>query len=385
MNVSDSGEPLAAPTTRPRVVVVGAGIVGLCIANALTRRGASVTVLEAYYPGAGATSKSFAWLNNQAYFRNSDGITDDQAKHYFELHRQALGSWHALENRVGDVGIRWRGLLAWCRPGSEQERFEGELERRLAWGGPTRRVDMAAIERLVPGCRVANLGSAFYGTDEGCIDPTVAVSAIAGDCIAAGVDLRWPCPVTGIAFAGDRVIGLETPTGTVHGDIVVVTAGARTPALAAQVGLEVPLVESDGAIVHLAPLPMFLNPVLLSPDVHVVQRQDGRVALAQHFAGSPVDEGNFVESTELLRTAAQVLPQLEHARIERTTVGRRVLPIDGLPIIGPSQRYPNAYCVALNAGISLGALVGELVATEIVEAVDVDLLRPYRPSRFTAL
>jgi glycine/D-amino acid oxidase-like deaminating enzyme len=129
---------------------------------------------------------------------------------------------------------------------------------------------------------------------------------------------------------------------------------------------------------------MFLNPVLLTPDVHVVQRQDGRVALAQHFAGSPVDEGTFVETSQILHTAAQVLPQLEHARIERTTVGRRVLPVDGLPIIGHSQPYPNAYCVALNAGISLGALVGELVATEIIEAVDVDLLGPYRPSRFTA-
>jgi glycine/D-amino acid oxidase-like deaminating enzyme len=371
-------------TTPPRVLVVGAGVVGLCIANVLTSRGVSVTVLEADYPGAGATSKSFAWLNNQAYFRNSDGITEGQARQYFELHRLALGSWHALEHRVGDVGIRWRGLLAWARPGQEQERFEGELERRQAWGGPTRSVDLATIERLVPGCRVEDLGSAFYGTDEGCIDPIVAVSAIAGDCIAAGVDLRWPCPVTGMAFAGDRVIGLKTPMGTVHGDMVVVTAGARTPALAAQVGVEVPLVESDGAIVHLAPLPMFLNPVLLTPDVHVVQRQDGRVALAQHFAGSPVDEGTFVESSQILHTAAQVLPQLEHARIERTTVGRRVLPVDGLPIIGRSQPYPNAYCVALNAGISLGALVGELVATEIIEAVDVDLLGPYRPSRFTA-
>jgi glycine/D-amino acid oxidase-like deaminating enzyme len=91
-----------------------------------------------------------------------------------------------------------------------------------------------------------------------------------------------------------------------------------------------------------------------------------------------------VETSQILHTAAQVLPQLEHARIERTTVGRRVLPVDGLPIIGHSQPYPNAYCVALNAGISLGALVGELVATEIIEAVDVDLLGPYRPSRFTA-
>jgi D-amino-acid dehydrogenase len=45
-----------------RVVVVGAGIVGLCTAYSLRQRGAAVTVLEAESPGAGASSGNAGWL-----------------------------------------------------------------------------------------------------------------------------------------------------------------------------------------------------------------------------------------------------------------------------------------------------------------------------------
>jgi glycine/D-amino acid oxidase-like deaminating enzyme len=45
-----------------RCVVVGAGIVGLCIALRLAEHGADVTVVEANRPGYGATANSFAWV-----------------------------------------------------------------------------------------------------------------------------------------------------------------------------------------------------------------------------------------------------------------------------------------------------------------------------------
>ena len=47
----------------PRIVVVGAGIVGASIAYHLSRRGAAVTVLDRGQPAGGATEKSFAWIN----------------------------------------------------------------------------------------------------------------------------------------------------------------------------------------------------------------------------------------------------------------------------------------------------------------------------------
>ncbi|MDE3054248.1 MAG: FAD-dependent oxidoreductase, partial [Gemmatimonadota bacterium] len=45
-----------SPSPRPDVVIVGAGIVGAACAFELARAGLSVTVLDAAYPAAGATS-----------------------------------------------------------------------------------------------------------------------------------------------------------------------------------------------------------------------------------------------------------------------------------------------------------------------------------------
>ena len=70
------------------------------------------------------------------------------------------------------------------------------------------------------------------------------------------------------------------------------------------------------------------------------------------------------------------------APVERVTVGYRVLPIDGFPIIGFAVRCPNLYVAAMHSGITLAPLVGQLAALEILDGAQVDLLQPYRPERF---
>lgn len=372
--------------TRSRhVVVVGGGIVGFSVARALVRRDVRVTVLEREHPAAAATGASFAWLNNQAYFRNGDGIREEEARHYFELHRLALGAWRQVEREVGGVGIRWNGLLAWCGPDAEERgRFEGELARRQAWGGPTRRVTAEEIATLVPCCSPGEVGTAYFGPDEGNIDPRMAVAVLAGDCLRRGVDVRWPCTAEQFMVSDGRVTGVETDQGPLSCDDVVVAAGVDTPELAAQAGIEIPLVESFGAIVHLEPMPLFLGPVLLAPSVHAVQRPDGRVLIAHHYAGSPVVEGVEVDSQALLEAASRVLPNLSRARVERVTVGKRILPADGLPIVGRNAELTNLVCLATNAGVSLGPVLAELLAAEVVDGVRTDLLEPYTANRFQA-
>ena len=45
-------------------VVVGAGVLGVCVAARLAEAGAEVTLLEQAEPGQAATRSSFAWLNS---------------------------------------------------------------------------------------------------------------------------------------------------------------------------------------------------------------------------------------------------------------------------------------------------------------------------------
>ena len=62
-------------------------------------------------------------------------------------------------------------------------------------------------------------------------------------------------------------------------------------------------------------------------------------------------------------------------------IGWRPIPKDDLPIIGKFKNK-SVYIAVMHSGISLAAIVGNLVTQEIVDEVDSLLLKDFRPSRF---
>jgi glycine/D-amino acid oxidase-like deaminating enzyme len=80
--------------------------------------------------------------------------------------------------------------------------------------------------------------------------------------------------------------------------------------------------------------------------------------------------------------AAAAQPALRDASIEKVTVGRRIVPADGLPVIGHSPLYSNVRSVTTNAGITRGPVLAQLMATEVLDEARVDVLDPYRVDRF---
>src|SRR6516225_1823039 len=76
-----------------RVLIAGAGIVGASIAYHLAKRGANVTVLEKHRPGAGATEKSFAWINSFS----------KQPRSYYDLNLYGMAGWRRLALEIADL------------------------------------------------------------------------------------------------------------------------------------------------------------------------------------------------------------------------------------------------------------------------------------------
>lgn len=371
-------------TGRPHVVVIGAGIIGATLAYELAGRGARVTVLDRERPAAGATGVAFAWLTNQTYFRNGNSLSDGGSRHYFGLHRLALGAWRRLHHRIGDdLGVRWHGAVQLApEHGEDHDLLERDLARRLAWGSPSYRVTAAEARTLVPGLDVDDATSGFYTPDEGSVDPNAAVAAVLEAAAARGVHVERNAEVQSVEGAGGHATAVRTAAGRIDCDHVVVAAGADSGVLLGELGITAPLVESSGSIVHLAPLPAFLDPVLLGPTVHAIQRRDGRVVIARHYSGSPVGDPDHLDAPGLLADTAGVLPPLRQAEIEKVTVGRRIIPADGLPIIGRSPVLGNVHSVTTNAGITLGPVLAQLMTTEILDGGEVDVLAPYRADRF---
>ena len=98
---------------KPKVIVIGSGIVGASIAMSCHNLGADVVVLERDKLGGSASSKSFGWIN--ASFAES---TD-----YYKLRNAAVSTFKNLTKEINLSGcVQWQGTLWWEDSGRDLER-----------------------------------------------------------------------------------------------------------------------------------------------------------------------------------------------------------------------------------------------------------------------
>ena len=173
--------------------MIGAGVLGVCVAARLAEAGAAVTLLEQARPGHAATRSSFAWLNaNQKMPRG-----------YHDLNHAGMRAWAALSASLGGAA------LMHVRPGEHRlgrnvRREQGGKRpaRRRAgltrWGYPARLVDLAEAAvlepslRLPPSAREMEVG---WFPGEGYLLTGPLVSQLAGRAVQHGATLaageRW--------------------------------------------------------------------------------------------------------------------------------------------------------------------------------------------------
>lgn len=370
-------------------MVVGGGIIGAGIAYRLARRGADVTVLEREGPGAGATGRSFAWLN--AHYSK-------QPFHYHELNRLGIAAWHALEHEAGGaLDIQWSGALEWYPEGSNAEEMTRLIPRLQAWGHPVRPITAEEIRRLEPGVVPGPVAAAAFAECDGMLDPVRAAAWLLEAARKAGARVVYPSLVKGFELKDRRIHAVLTSEGAIAADAVVIAAGVDTPALCERVGARVRLIPAPGLLVHTAPAPRLVSRVVVAETAHVKQYADGRVVLGDDFGPPktpahgqligtpqdfPSDEIRAIHAQRLVRQAREYLGGLADATVERLTLGWRPMPADGLPVLGFLDACPNAYVAVTHSGVTLAAILGQLVTAELLDRVRVESLDPYRPSRF---
>jgi sarcosine oxidase len=200
------------------VGVVGAGIVGLAAAEAMSRHGASVTVFERSRPGAGQSggmTRIFRHLHR----------TDDQTALAVEARR----AWGALEQRSGRRLVGHEGVLV---AGGD---LDGALGRLLRVGARAEPVDSGQTGRLLP-----ILGSpaapAVLDTDGGAIRIRRALDCLEG-LLPARTVTRQEVFGVGVRSSGAAI---EATDGSHHFDRVLVAAGAETARFADALGIELP-------------------------------------------------------------------------------------------------------------------------------------------------
>jgi glycine/D-amino acid oxidase-like deaminating enzyme len=378
---------------RPRrCAVIGAGVLGLCVAARLAEAGLEVTLLDRDEPGRAATGSSFAWLN----------ANDKAPRPYHDLNHAGMRAWAALAARLG--GAAWyrpAGNLEWASSAPGRARLAARVRRLTEWEYPARLIDAAQAAGLEPSLRLPRPApDVAWFPDEGYLLTGPLVSRLAE--VAAGhgatVLTGEPGHVTGMDIVKGAARAVRTADGrAITADVIVCCAGRWVPELAALAGAPgpVPLVgwaepgaAAPGLVVQAGPVtPPGPQRMVHAPDVFLRPHYGGPVHLEAPDAAVDLHtpEADLRRwADELLRRAQNVVGGLQEAAVTGYRVCVRPMPADGQSIVGWLPGVPGLYVAVTHSGVTLGAHLARLITAELVTGAPAAELAPYRPDRFAA-
>jgi glycine/D-amino acid oxidase-like deaminating enzyme len=374
--------PSGPSKKQPKIIVVGAGIVGAAIAYSLAKRGGAVAVIDRGRPGGGATSHSFAWVNATAKHPVS----------YHNFNRRSLGMWDRFAKGLDtDVGLRWGGQMEWAATAEGAAELESRAAQLQAWGYPCQMLDRAQMAKLEPGLTPGQVTAAIYCELDGMVEPTVAAEACIRAAAKHGASVKLETEVSGLTVDSSSatvVAGGET----IAADVVVLAGGVDNTQLAAMAGITIPQQDSPGVVIRTNPLaqPLLSNVSVLyapplepgRPEIHLRQCLDGSAMIGEGSQESLARNDTQPHADELLARAAEYVPGLKGASAIPVPVGYRPMPLDGFPVIGFSPKAPNVYLALTHSGVTLAPMMAQMATMEIIDGANVDFLADYRPSRF---
>ncbi len=364
------------------VIVVGAGVVGCATAYYLARQGTSVLVLDRESVGAGASFHATGLLT--PWQESDNPAVKELFNASLKLTTELLPR---LKEETGvdtlyQVGEALRVALTeqQVERGKDIAEHAGMDGTRLAFmdGDEARKLE----SRLSP-----KVLGALWADRFGQLDSYRYTLALAEGAEKAGAEVLTR-QVTGLVRRGDRIVGVETPSGEIESDTVVLAMGAWSQESSEWLGIPVPVQPLKGQNMRLRwdgePFRYLMGQVGWG---HLFQRTDGFIS-----AGSTEEENQGCDATptpdardRLMEHALSVMPSLESAEAVQQLAGPRPCSQDNLPIMGPA---PNLSGVYLNtghghSGIYLAAASGQHVA-KLVTSGESSLMPagPFLPSRF---
>ncbi len=377
-----------ARQAQPRIGVVGGGIVGTSICLHLAKAGAEVTLFEREAPAAGATSKSFAWLN---------AMTDNVD--YHQLRRRSLRAWAALDSEH-ELQINWGGVFMWEPDTAAAEEAAAELRAlHAAISSPdylVRSLTPSDFSSIAPHLSPGTFEIALHCGIDGHIDPVAVTNKLLKAARGHGVELIMPCEVTGLRMEGRR-IGVATTVGDYHLDRLVIAAGVDSGRLTSLVGYRPPLDHAPGILAHSRPMQLVSSAVHYAPGVHFKQFPDGRLVgadsdvppstpdheeILRQAGGFPSQAVRYEHGERILGRIGEVMHDARYAALDRLTLGFRPMPSDGLPIVGYIPGSSHVYLAVMHSGVTLAPIMGELISREVLTDNGTEALAPYRPERF---
>jgi glycine/D-amino acid oxidase-like deaminating enzyme len=358
-----------------KVAVVGAGIIGSSVAYRLSEGGVEVVLIDGAEPGSGTTSSSFAWVN----------ANNKLPREYFELNLAGMREHERLHGEIGGGWLHPTGNLIQV-PDEEQENLESRVERLRSWSYAAEMLPASKVnEKLEPQAAFPDPETKVaHFPEESWVDAPALTRTLVQAASSNGANLLVGNTVQDIEAGGEDVRLRPGNGDTVYADAVVNATGAGAVSVAEMVGRTLPLDVFRGLLVRVAVRGEPLRHLMHTPRINL--RPDGPGYVLLHH--DSVDEkltDDFAGTedplcAELLERARDVLPAL--AEVVEARFGLRPVPADGHSCVGALHEIPGYYEAVTHSGVTLGPLVGRLLAREILTGEVDPLIAPFRPDRF---
>ena len=413
-----------------RTIIIGGGVIGVCTAYYLAKRGARVTVLErdeigkgASFGNAGCIAPGHAPINKPGRIKQAIKSLFDPLSPLYIAPRPdpELARWlwtfsrtcteehveRSME-RLASLGHATRQLFSEIL---QQEKLDccfrdagyyevyrtekglagGRKEAALTarYGFHPEILNGEQLREREPAMRLGVIGGIFF-PEAATLNPYKFVAGLARRCREMGVIFVTSTEVAALHNAGGRIQGVRLKDGTtLEADAVVLAAGAYSASLLRELGIYFPLQGGKGYHRDCAPAgnnpPLMRQACVLGENMVFCTPMDGFVRLAGTLEFSGLNhEIRRPRLEQLTLAAARYITGTDKVVSQSEWCGLRPCLPDGMPAIGPVRRCPGLFVGTGHAmlGLTMGPVTGKLLAECILDGAPTLNLEGMSPERF---
>jgi D-hydroxyproline dehydrogenase len=409
---------------RTDIAILGAGVVGLAIAEALIAEGHEVTLVDPGQPGMGASYGNAGTIADYAVMpvgtpdvlRNLPSLLFDKTSPLairraalpalmpwlLRFARQSLPAaaeknaaaiagllagaaplWQALADRIGGRAIlQHRGCLYLYETARGFQAAGADMAYRRTHGISVDLISPSELAAMEPGLPGVDGGAAFFPKAVFMSDPGQMVGLLAADVLKKAN--HWQARAETLTRQSGGVL-VQGPGLRLQARRVVIAAGAHSKALARSAGDRVPLDTERGYHVEWdMPAPRLSRPACPTSRGFYLCPMSGRLRVAGTVElGGLTAPPSAHRIAKLVEGAQAIFPDLP-ATPDRTWMGFRPSLPDSLPVIGPSAHGAevlHAYGHG-HIGLTLAPVTAQIIAALVAgRAPDRDL-HATRANRF---
>ena len=412
------------------VTVVGGGVIGLCCAYYLTKKGHRVQILDQDAEGdesgasygnsgmivpshfiplaaPGVVGQGMRWMldsssplyikprlnanflrwlysfirnANQSNVNRSSSLLRDLNLTSKQLYK-ALADEESLDFELTEKGIV---MIARTDHTWKEEKHVGDYARTM--GIEVQDLEGKALQNLEQKVEIHARGGVHYPMDAHLI-PGLFVRQLHELLRERGVIIRKGLEVNDFVADSNDIMAVQTSEGEVPVNNLVLASGSWTGNLASQLGLTIPMQAGKGYsfVIERSKLPLDVPAILIEARVAVTPMA-GKVRFGGTMEIAGMNKNiNMRRVKAIVNSIPQYYPEFDSKWVDFSSVwsGFRPLSPDGVPYIGRSTKFSNLLVATGHAmmGLSLAPVTGKIIADVIDEeetGFNMELLRPDR-------